>query len=37
MYKKIDKDNKIFNSENFLKDEYKFNLIFKNLSRVRTI
>ena len=32
MYKKIDKDNKIFNSENFLKDEYKFNLIFKNLS-----
>jgi predicted GNAT family acetyltransferase len=32
MYKKIEKDNKIFNSKEFLKDKYKFNLIFKNLS-----
>lgn len=31
MYKKIEKDNKIFSSEEFLKDKYKFNLIFKNL------
>ena len=31
MYKKIEKDNKIFRSEEFMKDKYKFNLIFKNL------
>lgn len=32
MYKKIKSDNKILLSEEFQKDKYKFNLIFKNLS-----
>ena len=32
MYKKIEPDNKIFESAEFQKDKYKFNLIFKNLS-----
>ena len=32
MIKKINPDNKIFESEDFQKDKYKFNLIFKNLS-----
>ena len=31
MYKKIEKDNKIFDSEEFLKDKYKFSLVFQNL------
>lgn len=31
MYKIIKPDNKIFKSEEFQKDKYKFNLIFKNL------
>ncbi len=32
MYKKIDSNNRIFESNEFRKDKYKFNLIFKNLS-----
>ena len=31
MYKRIDGNNKIFNSEEFQKDKYKFNIILKNL------
>ena len=31
MYKKIDRNNIIFNSTEFQKDKYKFNIIFKNL------
>lgn len=32
MYKKIEPNNRIFKSNEFQKDKYKFNLIFKNLS-----
>lgn len=32
MIKQIDKDNKIFQSEEYLKDKYKFNIILKNLA-----
>ena len=32
MYKKIERDNKIFNSEEFLKDKYKFNIVTKILT-----
>ena len=32
MFKKIDKNNKIFNSEDFQKDKYKFFLVLQNLS-----
>ena len=32
MYKKIEPNNKIFENPEFLKDKYKFNLIFKNLT-----
>ena len=32
MYRKIDRDNKIFKSEDFLKDRYKFDMIHKILS-----
>ena len=32
MYKRIEKDNKIFESPEFKKDEYKFNIVSKILS-----
>ena len=32
MFKEIKADNRIFNSEDFQKDKYKFNIIFKNFS-----
>lgn len=32
MFKKIKPNNKIFMNQEFQKDKYKFNLIFKNLS-----
>ncbi len=32
MFKKIKPDNEIFMNQEFQKDKYKFNLIFKNLS-----
>ena len=31
MYKKIEKDDKIFQLDEFLKEKYKFSLIFQNL------